>query len=150
MCVFITLFKVKTILTWQSNKGAVPAIALRLKLCLEILEKRGVQHPSENLIRRSIRRSIRQNDLGATTNMSQWFNKLGLTLDDKDVTRKDKQQKVCVYIRRSFLNEDVLQKLDKGTLYVMAFPFLRSFFNMTHVKDRSTYRIYVFPTITQF
>ena len=72
MRVFITFFKVKTILisksTWQSNKGGLPAIALRLKLCLDILEKRGVQHPPENLIRRS----IRQNDLGATTNTSQY------------------------------------------------------------------------------
>ncbi|KAK3740883.1 hypothetical protein QZH41_003478 [Actinostola sp. cb2023] len=108
--------KVKTILisksSWRDNKESVPAIALRLKECLMVLEKNGIPHPPENLLRKT----IRQNCLGATNNTSQWFNKKGLVLLESQhmTSRKDKEQKVCIYIRRSVLQEDLLQKLDKA------------------------------------
>lgn len=107
-------FQVKTILisqsTWRRNEESVAAIALRLKECLSLLDEHQVLHSSEI----AIRKAIRENDLGATSNTSQWFNKTGLLIDDKKTTRKDKEQKVCIYIKRSVLKEDVLQQLDRG------------------------------------
>ncbi|KAK3708385.1 hypothetical protein QZH41_016642 [Actinostola sp. cb2023] len=112
----LQLSMVKTILisksSWRDKKESVPAIALRLKECLVVLEKNGIPHPPENLLRKT----IRQNCLGATNNTSQWFNKKGLVLLESQhmTSRKDKEQKVCIYIRRSVLQEDLLQKLDKA------------------------------------
>jgi uncharacterized protein with PIN domain len=89
----------------------VAAVALHLKECLAILDDHCVQHSPEIVIRKA----IREDDLGATINTSQWFNKKGLLhTNDKKLIRKDKEQKVCIYIRRSVLKEDVLQILDRG------------------------------------
>jgi hypothetical protein len=95
---------------WRNNDEGVPAIAIRLKQCLEVLDRSGVHHSTESMIRRS----IRENDLGATNNTSQWFNKTGLTIDDENTTRRDKHHKVCVYIKRSAIKTDILRKLDEG------------------------------------
>lgn len=74
-----------------------------------MLDNNNVVHAPES----SIRKAIRQNKLGAT-NTSQWFYKTGLDRNKVHVQRKDKEQKVCVYVRRSVLEEELLKKLDKG------------------------------------
>ena len=84
---------------------------MRLKECLAILDSNEIEHPPEN----QICKAIREKNLGATSNTSQWFNKKGLTIEDSRTTRTDKEQKVCMYIRHSQLDEDILRKLDKGS-----------------------------------
>lgn len=90
----------------------VPAIAIRLKECLDELDKRQYKHLPESVIRKG----IRQFDLGATTNTSQWFNKKDGSATNLQLpsSRKNKEHKVCVYIRRSAIKEHVLLELDKG------------------------------------
>ncbi|KXJ29150.1 uncharacterized protein LOC114576326 [Exaiptasia diaphana] len=89
--------KVKTILisnsNWKNKQDMVPAIAIRLKECLDELAKGQYKHLPESVIRKG----IREFDLGATTNTSQWFLKrdatCGYTVQYKDETANDETRK---------------------------------------------------------